>query len=227
MKHNSLTKKLDACDGMMRGVTPTAITGHVISVSGLLVEVSGLTGHVFVGDQLRLSARDDGAITAEVVGFRDGLAQALPFGTLAGLGPGQSVSVLPRSSGSLAITDEWLGRVVDPMGQPLDGKGPLPAGRIKRAVSAASPPATVRARLGDRVTLGVRALDLFTTCRLGQRLGVFSGSGVGKSTLFAMLARAAVCDVAVIALVGERGREVREFLEDDLGSEGMAGWVVG
>jgi flagellum-specific ATP synthase len=226
MRQQSLAEMLNACEGMLRNVTPVAITGRVISVSGLLVEVAGLAGHAFIGDQLRLSGRDGGAITAEVVGFRDGLAQALPFGVLDGLGPGQAVSVLPRTSGSLAITDSWLGRVIDPMGRPMDGKGPLPPGRIARLVSAPSPPATIRARLGERVTLGVRALDLFTTCRLGQRLGVFSGSGVGKSMLFAMLARAALCDVAVVALVGERGREVREFLEDDLGPEGLARSVV-
>ena len=112
------------------------------------------------------------------------------------------------------------------MGQPIDGKGAVPEGQTPRPVAASPPDATRRARLGDRITLGVRALDLFATCRLGQRLGLFSGSGVGKSTLFAMLARAAVCDVAVIALVGERGREVREFLEDDLGHAGLARSVV-
>jgi flagellum-specific ATP synthase len=102
----------------------------------------------------------------------------------------------------------------------------VPIGPELRPIAAAPPEAISRARLGDRINLGVRSLDLFTTCRLGQRLGLFSGSGVGKSTLFAMLARAAVCDVAVIALVGERGREVREFLEDDLGPEGLARSVV-
>jgi flagellum-specific ATP synthase len=150
----------------------------------------------------------------------------LPFGSLDGLGPGQIAALLPRTAGSLAVSDGWLGRVVDPLGRAMDGKGPVPEGAIPRPIAASPPEATSRARLGDRITLGVRSLDLFTTCRLGQRLGLFSGSGVGKSTLFAMLARAAVCDVAVIALVGERGREVREFLEDDLGPQGLARSVV-
>jgi flagellum-specific ATP synthase len=133
---------------------------------------------------------------------------------------------MPRDAGFLAVSDGWLGRVVDPLGHPMDARGPMPTGAFPRPILAAPPEATSRARLGDRITLGVRALDLFTTCRLGQRLGLFSGSGVGKSTLFAMLARAARCDVAVIALVGERGREVREFLEDDLGAAGLARSVV-
>jgi flagellum-specific ATP synthase len=211
---------------MVRGITPVAISGRIISVSGLIVEVAGLSGQVYVGDQLLLFGRAGASVRAEVVGFRDGLAQALPFGTLDGLGPGQVVSLLPRTSGSLMVSDGWLGRIVDPLGRAMDGKGPLPTGADPRPISAAPPEATSRARLGERITLGVRALDLFTTCRLGQRLGLFSGSGVGKSTLFAMLARAAVCDVAVIALVGERGREVREFIEDDLGPEGLARSVV-
>jgi flagellum-specific ATP synthase len=150
----------------------------------------------------------------------------LPFGNLEGLGPGQPAMLLPRTAGTIAVSDLWLGRVVDPLGRAMDGKGPVPAGNSPRPIAASPPEATHRARLGDRINLGVRALDLFATCRVGQRLGLFSGSGVGKSTLFAMLARAAVCDVAVIALVGERGREVREFLEDDLGKEGLARAVV-
>ena len=226
MRRNSLSEKIGACGAMLRDITPLTVSGRIVSVSGLVVDVAGLAGQAFVGDQLLLYGRDDASVRAEVVGFHDGLAQALPFGPLNGLGPGQTVSLLPRSAGTLAVSDGWLGRVVDPLGRAMDGRGPLPLGLLPRPIAAAPPEATHRARLGDRIALGVRALDLFTTCRLGQRLGLFSGSGVGKSTLFAMLARAAVCDVAVIALVGERGREVREFLEDDLGPEGLARSVV-
>lgn len=210
----------------MRDVTPVGVVGRIVSVSGLVVEIAGLSGQVFVGDQVRLNGRDGGSVQAEVVGFRDGRAHALPFGPLDGLGPGQTAALLPRSASCLAVSGDFLGRVIDPLGRPLDGKGPLPRGPDARPISAAPPESTSRARLGPRINLGVRALDLFATCRLGQRLGLFAGSGVGKSTLFAMLARAANCDAAVIALVGERGREVREFLEDDLGAEGLARSVV-
>jgi len=210
----------------LRAISPVSISGCIVSVSGLVVQIAGLAGQVFIGDQLLLHGRDGALVRAEVAGFRDGLAQALPFGGLDGLGPGQTVTLLPRAAGSIAVSDGWLGRVVDPLGRAMDGKGPVSTGALPRPIVAAPPEATGRARLGARINLGVRALDLFTTCRVGQRLGLFSGSGVGKSTLFAMLARAADCDVAVIALVGERGREVREFLEDDLGREGLARAVV-
>ena len=119
----------------------------------------------------------------------------------------------------------WLGRVIDPLGTPMDARGALPRG-TPRPVRAGPPEAATRARLGPPIDLGVRVLNCFTTCRTGQRLGLFAGSGVGKSTLLAMLARNTACDVVVLALVGERGREVREFIEDDLGPDGLARAVV-
>ena len=128
--------------------------------------------------------------------------------------------------GTLAVADSWLGRVLDPLGRPLDGKGELGAGPRSMRVRAAPPEATARARLGERLDVGVRALNCFATCRRGQRLGLFAGSGIGKSTLLAMLARHTACDAVVLALVGERGREVREFLEDDLTAAGLAKSVV-
>ena len=131
-----------------------------------------------------------------------------------------------RGKAALSPCAAWLGRVIDPLGRPLDDRGPLPSGPKPRPVRATPPPAASRARLGPRIDLGVTALNLFATCRAGQRLGLFAGSGVGKSTLLAMLARNTECDVAVLALVGERGREVREFLEDDLGPDGLARSVV-
>ena len=206
-----------------------AIQGRVSGVSGMAVEVAGLLGHAAIGDRIAITAGPAGApvVQAEVVGFRGDHARALVFGTLDGIGPGCSATVgHPRPAGAqLAVGPGWLGRVVDPLANPLDGLGPLPAG-TPRAIRTAPPAAAQRARLGPRIGLGVAALDLFTTCRLGQRLGLFAGSGVGKSTLLAMLAQQAGCDVAVLALVGERGREVREFLEDDLGPDSLARSVV-
>ncbi len=211
------------------------------SVAGMLIEVAGITPHLAVGDRIEVRAyapspagAASGAaestaakpgVAAEVVGFRNGLARALAFGPLDGLGP-RSAACVPAASGrvrgaALGVSDGWLGRVADPLGQPLDGRGPLPSG-TPRPVRADPPPAAGRARLGPRIGLGVRALDLFATCRAGQRLGLFAGSGVGKSTLMAQLVHGAGADVAVLALVGERGREVREFLEDDLGDAGLS-----
>jgi flagellum-specific ATP synthase len=201
----------------------------VTGLSGLVIDIDGLSGQVSVGDHLRLVARGGQEIAAEIVGFRHGLAQAMPFGALNGLGPGSVAQFRPASGsdgGSLSVSDDWLGRVLDPLGRSLDKRGPLPAGPLARRMHASPPEATRRARLGPRLDLGVRALNCFTTCRQGQRLGLFAGSGVGKSSLLAMLARHTACDVAVLALVGERGREVREFLEDDLGEAGLARSVV-
>lgn len=122
--------------------------------------------------------------------------------------------------------DAWLGRVINAMGEPIDGKGPLPSGDIPYFLRNAPPPAHRRSRVGGPVDLGVRALNTFITCCKGQRMGIFAGSGVGKSVLLSMLVRNTACDVSVIGLIGERGREVQEFIEDDLGPEGMARSVV-
>ncbi|MBW4093545.1 MAG: flagellar protein export ATPase FliI [Proteobacteria bacterium] len=238
----------------MRGIPPLRLTGRIAGLSGLMAEVAGLSGQLAVGSRLLLHPREAAAdargtgvgpgqagahraspILAEVVGFRGTLARTMAFGALDGLGPG-AASLMPvrrhaggfalGEGGMLAPSDAWLGRVIDPLGRPLDGGGPLPQGPISRPVRAAPLPAAERARLGPRIDLGVRALDCFATSRQGQRLGLFAGSGVGKSTLLAMLARGAATDVTVLALVGERGREVREFIEDELGPEGLARAVI-
>ncbi len=219
----------------LRDVAALRLEGRVVGLSGLAADVAGLAGHLAIGSRLALHPRDGDPVLAEVVGFRDGLARTMAFGSLQGLGPGAAALAPARrqpggialaASATLAPCAAWLGRVIDPLGQPLDGRGPLPVGTRPRPVRAAPPVAALRARLGPRLDLGVRALDAFTTTRQGQRLGLFAGSGVGKSTLLGMLARGAACDVAVLALVGERGREVREFLEDELGAAGLARSVV-
>jgi len=232
-----IVQRLGAAPAAVIRAAELTLQGRVAAVSGMMVEIAGLAGHIAIGDRIMLAPQPGmpqpgndyraAQVAAEIVGFRAGQARALAFGTLDGIGPGCTAAA-PHSRArcaQLAVSNGWLGRVVDPMGCALDGLGPLPAGR-PRPISAAPPAAATRARLGPRVGLGVRVLDLFTTCRQGQRLGLFAGSGVGKSTLLSMLAQRAHCDVAVLALVGERGREVREFLEDDLGSEGLARSVV-
>src|SRR5579863_6600486 len=226
-----LVEPAAACSANLRDIAPWQVGGRVIGLSGLVIDIDGLAGHVAVGDHLLLERRDGGGIPAEIVGFRQGLAQAMPFSALDGLGPGSAALFRcgpagGSSGGTLPVANSWLGRVLDPLGRPLDGHGPLPVGPCARRVRAAPPDATQRARLGPRLDLGVRALNCFATCRQGQRMGLFSGSGIGKSSLLAMLARHTACDVAVLALVGERGREVREFLEDDLGEAGLQHAVV-
>ena len=225
-----IAERLLAAAAEIGPATQLFCTGRVTSVSGLAATVEGLANHLAIGDRIELAARDGTAVRAEIVAFGAGRARALAFGDLAGLGAGAPARMpygaqAGRTTSSLKVSDRWLGRVVDPLGTPLDGLGVLGDG-TPRPVRAEPPNAARRARLGERISLGVRALDLFATCRGGQRLGLFAGSGVGKSTLLAMLARQAKCDVVVLALVGERGRELREFLEDDLGDAGLARSVV-
>ena len=189
--------------------------GRVRDLIGLIIEATGLQvemGEIcLVGD-----GRDRPAVATEVVGFRGGRTLLMPLGELTGIGPGTTV----HPTGSplrVGAGDALLGRVIDGLGRPLDNLGePEPVNW--RPTHAAPPDALSRPRISERVGLGVRALDALVPCGRGQRLGIFAGSGVGKSSLLGMIARSTTADVNVIALVGERGREVREFIERDLGA---------
>ncbi|MFC0409032.1 FliI/YscN family ATPase [Roseomonas elaeocarpi] len=202
----------------------TVCMGRVASVVGTGVEVAGLHPPPPVGHRLLVVSQEPESSRAEIVGASGGRLLASLHGAAQGIAPGQPVRVLDAAT--LSPDRSWLGRVIDPTGRPMDGLGPLRDGPRARAIRAAPPQAGQRARLGPRLDLGVRALDIFATCRRGQRLGLFAASGVGKSTLMSMLARGADTEVTVICLVGERGRELREFIEDDLGPEGLRRAVV-
>ncbi len=206
-----------------------ALEGSTTAISGMLIDVAGLSHHAVVGTRLNLHSRAGLVGMAEVIGFQPDIARVMAFSTMEGLGPGCMATMgtanLLNTCG-LAVSNEWVGRVLDPFGHPIDQKGVLPLGFIRRNTRSCAPQATQRARLGARINLGVRAVNLFATCRAGQRLGLFAGAGVGKSTLLSMLARHAACDRIVVCLLGERGREVREFIEDSLGPNGLARSVV-
>ena len=149
----------------------------------------------------------------------------MPFSALDGIGLGSAVEV--GESNLVAYPSEaWLGRVINAFGEPLDEKGPIDRGGVGYPVKRAAPPAHARGRVDGKIDLGVKSLNAFVTCCRGQRMGVFSASGVGKSILMSMLARNSQADVIVIGLVGERGREVKEFVEEDLGAEGLARSVL-
>jgi len=199
--------------------------GRVARIEGLAVEVTGAQGAVSLGGQCRITIGNNKKIPCEVVGFRDGRALVMPMGALDGISLGARADFEDRPA-SIYPCQAWLGRVIDGFGQPMDGKGPLPLGMTAYAIKAPPPPATRRGRVGKKLDLGIRAMNAFTTCCAGQRMGIFSGSGVGKSTLLSMLARNSDADAIVIGLIGERGREVKEFIEDDLGEEGLARSVV-
>jgi len=191
--------------------------GFVTNLIGLIIEVTGLNAEIgevcLVGMDRTGSTRAE-PVPAEVVGFREGRTLLMPLGELHGIGPGTRV-LATGAPFRVAVGDELLGRILDGLGRPDDGR-PVAAG-VPRSTSAAPPTALSRPRISERVGLGVRALDALVPCGRGQRLGIFAGSGVGKSSLLGMIARSTSAEVNVIALVGERGREVREFVERDLG----------
>tara|TARA_B100000676_G_C18088729_1_gene857490 strand:- start:1632 stop:2873 length:1242 start_codon:yes stop_codon:yes gene_type:complete len=190
-----------------------------------LVEIGGVQNFLSVGDRCTLIGRRDERVACEVVGFRDDRALAMPFGALDGIGLGSAAEV--GESNSVVYPDkDWLGRVIDAFGEPLDAKGPINRGTVGYPVKQTPPPAHDRGRVGGKIDLGVKSLNAFVTCCRGQRMGVFSASGVGKSILLSMMARYSKADVIVIGLVGERGREVKEFVDEDLGPEGLARSVL-
>lgn len=206
-------------------IDPLTISGRVAAVSGLLVEARGGLTRLSIGARAEIDRRGAPPLAAEVVGFRDTRALLMPFGALEGVAPGADIRIMPEAA-SVRPTMAWRGRIIDAYGEPIDGKGPLPQGPVSYPLRASPPPAHSRARVGERLGLGVRSMDVFTTTCRGQRLGIFAGSGVGKSVLLSMLAKGAECDAVVVGLIGERGREVREFIEETLGEEGLKRAIV-
>ncbi|MBW2123640.1 MAG: FliI/YscN family ATPase, partial [Deltaproteobacteria bacterium] len=189
----------------------------------LIVEGHGPASSV--GSQcLIYPKRSDQPIPAEVVGFRDSRILLMPLGEIRGIGPGSEIVSL-EGRAVFSLDESILGRIVDGRGDPLDG-GPPVAGRYEYPIYGRTINPLKRARIEQPLALGIRAIDGLLTCARGQRLGIFSGSGVGKSVLLGMIARNTEADVNVIALIGERGREVREFIERDLGEEGLRRSVV-
>src|SRR5919201_1782312 len=188
--------------------------GRVTNLIGLVIEVTGLRAEV--GELVSIAAgRNRGPVPAEVVGFREGRTLLMPLGDMHGIGPGMRVEAT-GSSFRVQVGDDLLGRVLDGLGRPIDG-GPPRAGAELRSAAASPPSPMARTRISERLELGVRALDALVPCGRGQRIGIFAGSGVGKSTLLGSIARFTTASVNVICLVGERGRELLEFIERDLG----------
>lgn len=214
-----MTSLLPAWDEVLAATRPQ-IVGQVESVVGLGIQVRGL--RCAVGEMVVIG--DNRGFPAEVVALDAGIANCMPLGPTEGLRIGAPVRGTGRPA-TVPVGPALLGRVIDATGKPIDGKGPIFATEHV-SVNALAPNALERARIDTPVAMGVRVLDTLVTLGRGQRIGLFAGSGVGKSTLLSMIARGTSAEVCVIALVGERGREVREFLEDDLGPEGMARSVV-
>lgn len=199
------------------------LSGKITQIIGLVIESQGPNTNL--GELCYIYPRaSNEAIPAEVVGFRQNRVLLMPLGEIRGIGPGCNV-VSAYQTLNVAVGPQLLGRVLDGLGNPIDGKGPLAAER-EYPLNASAPPPLARRRISEKISVGVRAIDGLLTLGKGQRIGIMAGSGVGKSTLLGMIARNTEADISVIALVGERGREVREFIERDLGEEGLKRSVV-
>lgn len=200
------------------------VTGQVSRVIGLTVEVHGINAPI--GEVCEIMAPgEDEPILAEVVGFRDGISLLMPLGELRGVYQGCDVISTGKPFNVMA-GDQLLGRVLNGLGEPLDANGPLEGDFTEYPVNNRPPNPLMRRRITEVMSTGVRAVDALLTCGRGQRIGIFAGSGVGKSTLLGMISRYSSADVNVIGLIGERGREVLDFIEEDLGPEGLAKSVV-
>jgi len=207
----------------LKKIDPVSFHGTVSQVIGLMIESIGPMAKM--GDLCQIYSLDSGStVSAEVVGFRESRILLMPFGKLEGIGPGSKVEALGRSF-QVPVGLALRGRILDGLGTPIDDLGPLKADSMY-PIDNPPPNPLSRSRIDKPLPLGVKAIDGLITCGRGQRIGIFAGSGVGKSTLLGMIARNAQADMIVIALVGERGREVREFVEKDLGPEGLAKSVV-
>jgi type III secretion protein N (ATPase) len=213
---------LERLHGAVARATPLAIRGRLTRVTGLAVEAA--LGGVRVGELVEIRSGGRPALPAEVVGLREDRAVLLPLGDVAGLGLDAEVVATGRPL-TIRVGEALRGRVLDGLGRPVDG-APLPAGLADWPVTRPPPAPLERARIAAPLPLGVRALDALATAGEGQRVGIFAGAGVGKSTLLGQIARSARAELSVVCLVGERGREVREFVEDALGAAGRARSVV-
>ena len=196
--------------------------GYVVRVSGTTVESAGPV--VGLGELCGIHIRDGRRVLAEVVGFRHDHVILLPLEHIEGVSPGDPVTArtTPRH---IMLSEKVLGRVLNGLGEPIDGKGPL-VGADQRPLDVGSPPPLSREKISEPLALGIRSIDGILTCGRGQRVGIFAGSGVGKSVLLGDIANSSDAVVNVVALIGERGREVREFLEENLGPEGLARSVI-
>lgn len=206
----------------LRRIQPMGLTGRVSAVTGLIASAEGLSCPVGARCRIRSSTGTESA--AEVVGFSDRGTLLMPLGDTVGLARGDRVS-LDSTTWQVAVGPTMLGRVVDAFARPIDGKGPLAT--VDHQPIAREPLAAMRRqRVTQPIATGIRAIDSLLTVGLGQRLGIFAGPGLGKSTLLGMVARYTSADIVVVGLVGERGREVKDFLEKDLGPAGLARSVI-
>lgn len=195
------------------------ISGRISAITGMTAYATGINTFLSLGDRCKVKS-NRGHVMAEVVGFDANDALLLPFGTWDGVSPGNSV-IVQHAGDAIFPSLDWKGRVMNALAEPIDDKGFLPKGDEKYFLRDTPPNAFSRKRVGEKLETKIKSFDIFTPVCRGQRMGIFAGSGVGKSSLLSMLAKNTNADIIVIGLVGERGREVQEFIQDDLGEEGL------
>ncbi|MES2607393.1 MAG: flagellar protein export ATPase FliI [Pseudomonadota bacterium] len=221
---------LESLNQQISALSAIEIYGTVSAIQGLILTVEIKNKIVSVGSRCVIHPNSDeedshahiagATVKGEVVGFENDHVLIMPFGSVIGISPGSRV-VFEHGIATIRPSKSWCGRVLNALAEPIDGAGDLESGFEEYPLQASPIPASKRARVVDRIDVGIRAVNTFLTCCKGQRLGIFAGSGVGKSMLLSMFARHTECDVCVIGLIGERGREVKDFIEETLGEEGL------
>lgn len=217
MAHLDISHYLSAAEK----AEPLRVYGKIDEITGTVIKATGLK--VSIGEACKIYTDSSLSVDAEVVGFRDGRVMLMAIGELAWIKPGSRVLPVGRKL-SIKVGEELVGRIIDGMGNPVDGRGDIKG--IDYPLFRYSPDPVRRRRISEPLDLGIRAINGLITCGKGQRIAIMAGSGVGKSVMLGMIARYTEADVNVIALIGERGREVREFIEKDLGDEGIKKSVV-
>ena len=207
-------------------IKPIKTSGKVVYVKGLIVKCIGISDIVTIGSKCQiLNQKDNSKIICEVIGFDQNHTILMPFENPEGIGSESVVEVLERNN-LIYPDNSWLGRIIDAYGLPSDNNGILKKGKKAYNLKAQAPAPNLRQKIGNKISLGVKVVDTFTSCCKGQRMGIFAGSGVGKSILISMLSKYAAADVKVIGLIGERSREAKEFIDEYLGKEGLENAVI-
>lgn len=219
---NTAFSEMTRFQSVLDSLNPIRLSGRVVGVVGLVIEVVGLDCPI--GSVCEIDTNNGKPLLAEVIGFRNDRLLLMAIGSMDGLKPDSAVTMVADAF-MIPTGISLLGRVIDGLGQPIDGKGPIERVRLN-STNQVPPHPMERPPIVEPLVTGVRVIDGLLTCGKGQRMGIFAGSGVGKSTLLGSIARNSESDISVIALIGERGREVREFIDRDLGPEGLARSVV-
>ena len=220
------TEAIETVTEQINKISLIHIYGRVTAVKGIVIECVGISEFVSIGTHILVHPNNGiNHIMSEVIGFDGEKVLLMAFGDIDGVGAGSRVEIVNREN-DVYPDASWLGRIINSLGEPIDSKGPLKNGEESYNLKNTPLPSQKRRKIGGKIDLGVRVIDTFTSCCYGQRMGIFAGSGVGKSVLISMLTKYANTDVKVIGLVGERSREVKEFIDEYLGPEGLKQAII-